>query len=64
MKKKINENNKELFKKNVDELKARYAILSGYEEEKYEYLDMLIYLDKSKKYLEELYSFKYEDFLD
>ena len=33
--KKIKEKNKELFKKNVDELKARYAILSGYEEEKF-----------------------------
>ena len=63
--KKINENNKELFKKNVDELKARYAILSGYEEaKKFGYKKMRKYLDKSKKYLEELYSFKYEDFLD
>ena len=63
--KKINENNKELFKKNVDELKARYAILSGYEEaKKFGYKDMRKHLDKSKKYLEKLYSFKYEDFLD
>ena len=63
--KKINENNKELLKKNVDELKATYAILSGYEEaKKFGYKKMRKYLDKSKKYLEELYSFKYEDFLD
>ena len=63
--KKIKEKNKELFKKNVDELKARYAILFGYEEaKKFGYKDMREYLDESKKYLEELYSFKYEDFLD
>ena len=63
--KKIKEKNKELLKKNVDELKARYAILSGYEEaKKFGYLNMRHCLDASKKNLEELYSFKYEDFLD
>ena len=65
--KQIERKNKMLFKKNVDILKEKYAILSEYEKtKKYEHYceEKRIDLDITKKYLEREYSLKYDDFLD
>ena len=65
--KNINEKNKELFKKNIDILKEKYAKLSEYEKTKkfkYSRRKIRLLLDESKEELERLFSFKCEDFWD